>query len=148
MDPFDPVDAQQIVIAYARLLERDVQENRHPARVDTLPFAKPTIKSALCTSARSLAASGRLTDDLRDYLETAYSLLAEYLDRELVELMTDYRSSAERLAAEGGSVRDRTQSAAWRTLADTGPIAGQVARAVAAEAETLRAEFRQMLASA
>jgi hypothetical protein len=37
MDPSDPLDAQQVVIEYARLLERDFEEARHPARIDTLP---------------------------------------------------------------------------------------------------------------
>ncbi len=148
MDPLDPLDAQHIVVAYARLVERDVSESRHPARVDSLPFAKPVIKSAIRTSARTLSASGQLTDDLRDYLETAYSLLAEYLDAELVELMIDYRSSADGLAADVVSARDRTHTPAWRTLAETGSLAGEVARQVTAEAEALRAEFRTMLASA
>ncbi|MGE5246107.1 MAG: hypothetical protein ACM3SQ_17925 [Betaproteobacteria bacterium] len=66
LDPLDPLDAQQIVIEYARLLERDISENRHPARVDSLPYAKPIIKSAIRTSATQLAASGQLSDELRD----------------------------------------------------------------------------------
>ena len=39
MDPLDPLDAQQLVIEYARVLERDLTENRHPARADALPYA-------------------------------------------------------------------------------------------------------------
>ena len=68
MDPLDPVDAQQVVIAYARMLERDVSEGRHPARVDSLPYAKPVIKSAIRTSAIALSSSGQLTAELRDTL--------------------------------------------------------------------------------
>jgi hypothetical protein len=145
MDPDDPLDAQQIVIAYARLLERDVQENRHPARVESLPFAKPIIQAAIRTSAVELAASGRLSDDLRDYFESAYALLAEYVDAEIVTLMTQYRESADRLA-DAASPQDRAQSASWRTVADTSALAGQVARAVTADADRLRAEFRQLIA--
>jgi hypothetical protein len=147
MDPLDPLDAQQIVAAYAHVVERDVREDRHPARIDSLPFAKPVIKAAIRTSARHLLESGQLTDDLCTYLETAYTLLAEYLDSELVELMSDYRSSAERLVIDRTTVDERTQTPAWRTLAETSALAGEVARTVTADAEALRSEFRNMLAS-
>jgi hypothetical protein len=145
MDPSDPLDAQQVVIEYARLLERDFDQQRHPARIDTLPYAKPVIKSAIRTSVRNLAASGQLTDELRQYLETAYISLAEYLESELVELMTLYRESAERLIAEGQLARDKTRTPAWQTLAESGSLAGEVARAATTEAETLRSEFQGFL---
>ena len=145
MDPSDPLDAQQVVIEYARLLERDFDQQRHPARIDTLPYAKPIIKSAIRTSVRSLVASGQLTDELREYLETAYISLAEYLEGELVELMTLYRNSAEQLASEGQLARDKTKTAAWQTLTQSGSLAGEVARAATAEAETLRTEFQGFL---
>src|SRR5262249_37409712 len=93
MDPLDPVVAHQIVIEYARNLERDVTEERLPARADSLPYAKPIIKTAISTSVRHLATTGQLTTELRDYLETAYTCLAEYLDGELVDLITTYRRS-------------------------------------------------------
>jgi hypothetical protein len=140
MDPSDPLDAQQVVIEYARQLERDFDQQRHPARIDTLPYAKPVIKSAIRTSVKSLAASGQLTDELKEYLETAYIALAEYLEGELVELMTLYRTSAEQLAADGQSARDKT-----KTLAESGSLAGEVARAATHEAETLRSEFQGFL---
>jgi hypothetical protein len=145
MDPTDPADAQRVVIEYAERLERDVNENRHPARVDSLPYAKPVIKAAIRTSVIHLAGSGQLTDELRDYMETAYTLLAEYLDGELVALMTEYRRSAEELASAAGSAREKTQTSAWRTLAASGSLAGEVARAVTDDAETLRNEFRSFL---
>jgi hypothetical protein len=148
MDPLDPLDAQQVVIEYARVLERDVTEDRHPARVDTLPYAKPIIKSAIATSVRHLAQSGQLTDELRDYLETAYTLLAEYLEGELVQLMGHYRQSAEELASEARSAQDKTRTPAWRTLVETGSLAGEVARATTTEAEALRIEFQSFLAPA
>jgi hypothetical protein len=147
MDPLDPLDAQQVVIEYARTLERDLTESRHPARVDSLPYAKAVIKSAICTSARHLAVSGQLTDDLREYLETAYTSLAEYLDGELVELVIQYRRSAEALEVASQSAHDRTQTVAWRTLSETGSLAGEVARTTTTEAESLRKEFRSVLAS-
>jgi hypothetical protein len=145
MDPSDPLDAQQVVIEYARLLERDFDQQRHPARIDTLPYAKPVIKSAIQTSVRNLVATGQLTDELREYLETAYIALAEYLEGELVELMTQYRTSAEQLAVQGQAARDKTQTAAWQTLAQSGALAGEVARAATQEAETLRSEFQGFL---
>jgi len=145
MDPSDPLDAQQVVIEYARLLERDFDQQRHPARLDTLPYAKPVIKSAIRTSVQNLAASGQLTDELREYLETAYISLAEYLEGELVELMTQYRESAEQLAMQGQMARDKTKTAAWQTLSQSGSLAGEVARAATLEAETLRTEFQSFL---
>jgi hypothetical protein len=147
MDPHDPFHAQQIVIEYARLLERDIAENRHPARIDSLPYGKSTIKSAIETSLTHLSRSGQLTNELRDYFATAYTCLAEYLDVELVTLVTEYRQSADQLAAEPISARDRTSSAAWRTLKDTSALAGEVARGTTAEADKLKKEFDELLSS-
>jgi hypothetical protein len=147
MDPLDPLDAQQIVIEYARILERDIAENRHPARIDGLPFAKPIIKTAIRTSVTHLACSDQLTTELRGYFETAYTCLADYLDGELVELMTEYRRSAEQLSTEPVSTRDRTKTTAWRTLIEGGSLAGEVARAMASEADKLRSEFQGLMTS-
>ena len=94
MDPSDPLDAQQVVAEYARLLERDIEENRHPARIDTLPYAKPVIRTAIRTSLETLARSGQLTADMREFLQVAYTSLADYIEGELVDLMTEYRASA------------------------------------------------------
>jgi hypothetical protein len=142
MDPLDPVDAQQVVIEYAQMLERDVTDGRHPARLDSLPYAKPVIKSAIRTSAIALSTSGQLTAELREYLETAYIFLAEYVDSELVDLVNEYRRSAEQLAAESPIAAEKTRTAAWRTLVESGSLAGELARATTTEAETLREEFR------
>jgi hypothetical protein len=148
MDPFDPLDAQQVVIEYARLLERDITEARHPARLDSLPYAKPIIKAAIRTSVTQLALSGQLTEELRGYFETAYTSLAEYLEAELVELMAEYRRCAEQLTAEPVSAKERTSTPAWRTLVDSGALAGEVARATTTEAEKLRSEFHGFLTPA
>jgi hypothetical protein len=146
MDPLNPADAQQVVIEYARMLERDIAENRHPARIDSLPFAKPVIQTAIRTSVGELAQSGRLTEDLRVYFETAYTSLAEYLEGELVDLLTEFQRSAEQLTHEAVAAGEKTRSAAWRTVAESGALAGEVARATTQEAERLRAEFRQFAA--
>lgn len=148
MDPADPLDAQQIVVQYARVLERDIDEQRHPARIDSLPFSKPVIQEAIRTSVTHLLFSGQLTTELRDYFETAYTSLAEYLDPELVALMTEYRRSAEQLSVEPGAVRDRTSTVAWRTIAETSALAGEVARATSLEVEKLKTEFQELVRTA
>jgi hypothetical protein len=145
MNPLDPLDAQQIVAEYARVLERDLNEHRHPARVDSLPYGKPIIQSAIKTSVISLSTSGQLTDELREFLETAYILLADYLDADLVRLMSEYRESAAELAADPRLAREKTTTAAWRTISESGSLAGEVARAMALEADSLRAEFRAVV---
>jgi hypothetical protein len=147
MNPYDPESAQQIVVEYARVLERDIAENRHPARIDSLPYAASVIKTAIHTSIAELARTGRLTQELRDYFETAYTSLAEYLDGELVKLITQYRDSAEQLAAEAVSTQQRTTSAAWRTVKESGTLAGEIARATTVEAEKLRGEYQDLLRS-
>jgi len=141
MDPMDPLDAQQMVAEYIRVLERDFTEHRHPARVDSLPYAKPLIKDAIRTSVQAVAAAGQLTDELRDFLYTAYTSLAEYVDGELVQLMVQYRTAAADLSDEARHARERTATPAWRTLAASSALAGEVARAMTAEAHALHDEF-------
>ncbi|MCC7418619.1 MAG: hypothetical protein IT176_15900 [Acidobacteria bacterium] len=145
MDPLDPLDAQQIVVAYARVLERDLEERRHPARLDSLPFARPVIETAIRTAVTQLASSGQLTETMRDYLQTAYACLADYLDPEIVALMAEYRRSAEQLSTEAASAADRTKTPAWRTLAESSALAAEVARAASRDAERLRSEFHAFL---
>jgi hypothetical protein len=147
MDPLDPLDAQQIVVEYARVLERDLNESRHPARLDSLPYVKPVIKTAIRTSLLSVAAAGQLTDDLRDFLQTAYISLADYIDGELVQLMTQYRSSAAELGADQRSTQEKTATPAWRTVADSSTLAGEVARTITNDAAALREEFESFLAT-
>src|SRR5262249_7691050 len=75
LDPLRPADAQYIVIAYARLLERDLNEDR---RRDSLPFTIETIKTAIRSSMAALAKNGQLAPELRSSFETAYVCLADY----------------------------------------------------------------------
>jgi len=138
--------AQQIVVEYVRTLERDLDENRLPARVDSLPFAKAAIKDAIETSVTFLSSTHELTDELRVFFETAYVSLAEYLEPELVALVLEYRRAAEELSASV-STADRTATPAWRTLSESAGLAGQIARATTAEADELRARFKQLLPS-
>src|SRR6266498_3643881 len=44
VNPDDPLSAKQIVTEYARVLNRDLERGIFPAAIDSLPFAKPTIK--------------------------------------------------------------------------------------------------------
>jgi hypothetical protein len=88
-----------------------------------------------------LVASGQLTNELRDYLETAYTSLAEYLDAELVELVAEYRRSADQLT-DVRTVQDKAQTAAWQTIVQSSALAGEVARVTTEQAEKLRREFR------
>jgi len=145
MDPLDAGDAQQIVIEYARVLERDLEENRHPARVDSLPFAKPVIQAAIRTSVTHLAVSGQLTEDLRAYFETAYTGLAEYLDPEIVALVTEYRHTAEQLTSVSPATSEKTNSDTWRSIVEASSLVGEIARATTTEAEELRSEFQDFL---
>jgi hypothetical protein len=144
-DDADLAYAQQVVVEYSRALERDLTENRLPARVDSLPFAKAAIMDAIETSVTYLSSTASLTDELREYFETAYVSLAEYLEPELVALVLEYRRAAEELSA-GVSTADRTASAAWRTLNESAGLAGEIARATTTEASELRARFRHLLA--
>ena len=96
---------------------------------------------------RSLNRSGQLTDDLREFLETAYVSLAEYIDAELAHLLVHTGAAAAELAADA-TVRDRTATMAWRTVAGSSALAGDVARAITDEAEALRDDFRTLIATA
>jgi hypothetical protein len=145
MDPLDAADAQHIVIEYARVFERDVEQNRHPARADSLPFAKAIIQTAIRTSVLHLALSGQLTEDLRAYFETAYTGLAEYLDPEIVTLLNEYRHSAEQLTSVSPVRSEKTNSDAWRSVVDASSLVGEIARATTTEAEKLRSEFHGFL---
>ena len=141
----DLAQAQQIVSEYARVLTRDINENRLPQRADALPFAKAAIKEAIETSVAFISSTSGLTGEMSDFLETAYVSLAEYLEPELLNLVLDYRRAAEELSA-GATIADRTSTPAWRTLADGAGLAAEIARATTAEAEELRTRFHQLAA--
>jgi hypothetical protein len=142
----DPAQAQQVVVEYARVLERHIEEQRHPAPIDSLPYAKPVIKAAIRTAAVGLVASHQLTDELREFLETAYVSLADYLEADLVRLLTEYREAAAELAVEGRLASETTTTPAWQRIAGSGAIAGEIARFIADDTEALREEFRALIA--
>lgn len=142
MNPDDPVVAQQIVADYARRLARDLEIDKWPAEADALPYPKLAIKAAIRTSVVALATSGQFSDELREFLETAYVSLSDYVASDLVRLLSEYQQAGSDLAADQRLAREKTAGSAWRTVAESSAIVGEVARMVASEAETLRAEFR------
>ena len=141
MNPEDPESAQRIVTEYVQLLERHTAEDAYPASNRTLPYPKQTIKAAIVTCAHALRHTGQLTDELSEFLETAYIALADYIDEELVRVKIEYRSATAALA-NVANPRDRSQSPAWRQLTDTSTLAGEIARSVADDTAALRMEFR------
>jgi hypothetical protein len=141
-----PADAQQVVVDYVRTLQQHIEEERHPAPIESLPYAKPIIKEAIRTSVLSLSGSGQLTDELREFLETAYTSLADYLEKDLARLLIEYRDAAMEVAADTRLAREKTAMPAWRRIADSSVIAGEIARAIASDTEALRQEFRSFIA--
>lgn len=142
----DPDSAQQIVAEYARVLERDLESGALPAPLESLPFAKPTIQTAIKTSVATLSSTGQLTPELMEFLETAYVSLADYLPPDLLRLIVEYTRAADELAADTRLARDKTSSSAWKTMTESGRLAGEIARSIAEQADELRKEFKQMLA--
>ncbi|HEX2458106.1 MAG TPA: hypothetical protein VHI99_30705, partial [Vicinamibacterales bacterium] len=53
--------------------------------------------------------------------------------------------SAEQLAAESPLAAEKTRTVAWRTLVESGSLAGELARATTNETEALRDEFRSFV---
>jgi hypothetical protein len=140
MNPDDSESAHRIVTEYARVLEREDSQT-FPASVRALPYPKQTIKAALLTCTSALQNARQLTPEMRDFLEQAYVALADYVDDDLVRVMTEYRESL--VAVEGvQAARDKVQTDAWQRIAQTSRLAGDIARSIAEDTATLRAEFR------
>ncbi|PYR66610.1 MAG: hypothetical protein DMF87_14060 [Acidobacteria bacterium] len=143
MNPDDPESAQRIVADYVQLLERTLESDDWPAALDALPYPKQTIKSAIQTSYGALTWSGQLTGELRDFLETAYVSLADFVSADVAQLMREYQRAGTALETDRRLVREKIAGPAWQTIAKSGTLAGGIARAIAEDAETLRAEFRE-----
>jgi hypothetical protein len=141
MDVEDPHVAQQIVAAYARVLERHTEAATLPAPLSDLPYPRDQIQLAIRTCSRALATTGQLTGDVRDLLEGAYVGLADFIDDELAKLMREFNTAAAdgRLAAS--TPAERLKSDSWRTLERTSALAGKIAQSIAADAELLRTDF-------
>ena len=142
LEPDAPADAQEIVTAYLQLVEAHASEDVYPGALRDLPHPKPTIQAAFRTSVLALVSGGQMTSELQEYLEIAYVSLADYLDDEGVALLREYTQAGEELAADGRLPREKATTDAWRRVSEQSRLAGQLARAISAEADQLRMEFR------
>jgi hypothetical protein len=140
MNPDDPESAQRIVAEYAHVLERD-DATAYPASVRALPYPKQTIKAAIVTCAATLRQTEQLTSEMRDFLEEAYVGLADYVDDDLVRIMTEYREALTTVA-DVQAARDKVQTPAWQRIAETSRLAGEIAKSIADDTAALRLEFR------
>jgi len=61
-------------------------------------------------------------------------------------LIVEYTRAADELAADTRLAREKTSTPAWKTVSETGRLAGEIARSITQQAEELRKEFKQMLA--
>jgi hypothetical protein len=142
VDPIIPGDAQRIVAAYLNQVEAQASADIYPCPAGDLPQSKETIRTAFKTCVTTLAATGELSHELREYLEVAYVSLADYVSEECLELLREYGRAGEELAADRRLARDKTSTDAWRRLTEQSRLAGQLAQAISDEADRLRAEFR------
>ena len=140
MNPDDPESAHRIVAEYAHVLERG-EHDAFPASIRSLPYPKPTIKSAILTCTARLRESQQLTDEMRDFLEQAYAALADYVDDDLVRIMTEYREALATVA-DVSTAKDKVHTPAWQRIAETSRLAGDIARSIADDSAALRLEFR------
>jgi hypothetical protein len=145
VNPEDVESAKQIVAEYARVLNRDLERGRFPLADDSLPYPKQTIKTAIETSLLALTSSGQLTQELQDFLETAYVSLADYVAPDLARLMREYATAGDELAADPRLAREKTTGAAWQAIADGSRLAGEIARAMADEADHLKSGFQKLM---
>jgi hypothetical protein len=148
MDAITAQDAQRIVAAYLKKVEAHASTDVYPCSIGDLPQSKEIIRDAFRTCIRALAATGQLSHDLREYLEVAYVSLADYVSPESLELLREYGSAGEELAADRRLAREKTTTDAWRRLTEQSRLAGEIARAISDDADRLRAEFRSWEADA
>lgn len=85
-----------------------------------------------------------MTEELRAFLEIAYVSLADYVEDDLVKLLTEFRQAGETLAADGRLAHEKLGSPAWSVLTGSSRLAGEIARTIAEETEVLRREFEQI----
>lgn len=140
MNPHDPESAQRIVAEYARVLERESGQ-AFPLSVRSLPHAKQTIKSAILTCVVTLRHTDQLTTEMAEFLEGAYTALADYVDDDVVRVMGEYREALAAVA-DVEAARDKVQTQAWQRITATSRLAGEIARSIAEETAALRSEFR------
>lgn len=144
MNPEDPEAAQRIVADYAAVLKCESEQEVYPSSVEALPYPKQTIKAAIRTCVQVLASSGRLTQELRDFLEIAYMSLADYVEEDVGRLLTEFCEAGDTLAVDGWLARDKVGSPAWNRLTESARLAGDIANLIERETQALRQEFSEI----
>jgi hypothetical protein len=142
MDRITPQEAQRIVAAYLKVVEAHAVADVYPCSVGDLPQSKEVISAAFRSCVHTLAGTGQLTPELREYLEIAYVSMADYVTDDYVALLREYGKAGEALAAGSPIAKEKVTTDAWRQLSEQSRLAGQVARAITGDADRLRAEFR------
>jgi hypothetical protein len=142
LNPSTAVDAQGIVAAYLRLVEAHAAAEVYPGSLRDLPHARETIRVAFRTSMTTLVATGQLTPALREYLEIAYVSLADYIEEEWAVLLREYLQAGKELADDARPTREKAATPSWQRVTEQSRLAGQIAQAISADADQLRAEFR------
>lgn len=137
-----PHEAQRIVARYLEVVEAHAQLDVYPSSMDDLPQRKEILRAAFHTCITTLATSGQLTPELRDYLEVAYVSMADFVESDTAALLREYRHAGEALAADRRLAKEKVSTDAWLRLSEQSGLAGQVARAISEDADRLRAEFR------
>jgi hypothetical protein len=148
MDPEDPVVAQKIVAEYAAVLEEHSQKELYPSPVSDLPYPKQVISTAIRTCLYSLIETEQLTGEIRDFLEVAYISLADFVEADLVRVMSEYQQASAALAEGSQVVKDKMGSPAWKVVSETSRLAGDIAKTLSEETERLRGEFRAAVSDA
>jgi hypothetical protein len=143
----DPVAAQQLVARYVAVVEEHTIANALPASAATLPASKAEIKDAVRTLLEALAITHQLTGELTGFLEDAFVALASYVDEELAALAAEHRRASTALERDPRQPAQRLESPNWEVVARTSRLAGEIARASAEEASTLRREFQALVAA-
>jgi hypothetical protein len=141
MDLNDPPTAQNVVAAYAAVLEQHARSETYPSSIGTLPYSKADIKHAIRTVAGALHETGQMTQEIRDFLEVAYVSLADYIEDELARLVREYNAASAALPRQGMGPAQQG-SPPWQVVSSSGKLVADIARTIAQDTEALRQEFR------
>ena len=136
--PDQPTDAQDIVAAYLRCLS-DHDAELYPCSVRDLPYPKTILRPAFKTTVATLVALGRMTEELREYLQIAYVSLADYIEPDHATLLHEYVNAGHAMATDSRLMHENPD--ALRRITRQGQLAGQIASAISREADSLRLEF-------
>lgn len=136
--PDQPADAQDIVAAYLRCLD-DHDAEAYPCSLRDLPYPKDVLRPAFRTAVATLVALEQLSEELREYLLTAYVSLADYIEPDHAALLHEYVNAGHAMAADPRLLRENSD--AWQRITRQGQLASRIASAISREADSLRLEF-------